>query len=145
MQIFEFGPYWDFLTYIFFLLLGGAFAFFSYLGKQSEIALKINYGRNSENYKYSNLSIFYYISFLIFVFVFTFKDISFGADSYIYVEVFEKSIDNYFEPFFSLLSLSVRSITPNYTIYFFVIGFIVSLGYIHFIKKFWTNDCDFTI
>lgn len=145
MQIFEFGKYWDTLAYGFFLTLGGTFAFFSYLGNQFIDEKKIRYINRSGFFQYSKINIFYILAFLVFVFVFTFKDISFGADSYIYVEVFKDSINNYFEPLFSFLNHIIRLITSNYTIYFFVIGFIVSLGYIHFVQNFWTNNCDFTI
>lgn len=152
MQIFEFGEYWDTKTFILFLLIGIITAALFHFGTIKQ------YKHTVLNYrKKTNTNVYYITAYLIFVIFYALKDISFGADSTIY-------INNYFlpikdrishissgkiitlgqtEPLFLALLYIIRLFSDNYTIFFLVTGIIVAYGYVKFIHCFTTLDYEF--
>ena len=144
MELFEFGEYWDTYTYLLILFTGFVICILSKRGAITMTGIKVNAFRGS-----TEINIWYILLFALFVILYTFKDVSFGADSDFYVKNFQASTEfhNYYnaglEPLFKLFTYLVRRISNNYTVYFFFAALIVASGYVHFIKTFWHQDCEF--
>lgn len=144
MQLFEFGEYWNTGTFILILLTGCAMSFLAAQATTGPVVLQLgkSIAVRKENLCYGAI-------FLLLVFLYTFKDITFGADSGLYVQAFQASTvllhrhNSHWEPLFNLLCYVVRLFTDNYTVFFFVSGLIVASGYVKFVKTFWREDCDF--
>lgn len=144
MQLFEFGEYWNTGTFILILLTGCTMSFLAAQATKGPKFLRI--GRNVVLRKEQTC---YSLIFAVLVFLYTFKDISFGADSGLYIQAFQASTtflhqyNSGWEPLFNLLCFLVRQLTDNYTVFFFFSGLIIAGGYVKFIKTFWRKDCDF--
>lgn len=146
-KVFEFGEYWDFNTYLLIMIVGVAICYFHYRGvlldnKRRNLTISIG------NRKKVNLNIWFFLMFLLFLFLYTFKSWTYGADGEYYYEAFKLSTSFHnelnvtWEPLFLLFNYTIRHVTDNYTIYCFFAGLVISFGYVHFIHEFWTTKED---
>ncbi len=145
MKFFEFGQYWDSATFIIILAVG---VMLCLLNKK---ALCSNTKTIVVTRKHKmSINIYYFLIYIMLVFLYTFKDISYGADTDYYVKTFQAAIsyNNMWnvdlEPLYKLFNYIVRHITDNYTVYFFFASIFIAAGYTFFIKQFWNNDCFLT-
>lgn len=143
MSVFEFGEYWDTGTFLLILVVGILICYWIW---QANICSRTMVIRKTGGDIHINQ--YYVMIFLLLLFIYTFKDISFGADTDYYVKTFLASTDYHndwnqgLEPLYIGFNYIVRKFTSNYTVYFFVAGVFIVSGYIKFIKCFWEKDCE---
>lgn len=141
MTLFEFGEYWDTTTFILILTVGFALCYFTKKARVADKELVLVIKKSK-----IHLNKWCILIFVLLLFLYTFKDISFGADSEYYVKTFlaSTSFNNTWnvglEPLYKLFNYVVRHITDNYTLYFFFAGLFIATGYTYFIREFWIND-----
>lgn len=145
MSLFEFGQFWSTNTFILYLALG-AVVYFLVSQSVKRIYVPTTQQRLLLDIK-KTYDINYILIFLLFLFIYAAKDLSFGADTEYYIKAFLSSTELNFdiegwEPLFVLYNYLIRGVTSNYVIYFFITGLIVAYGYTRFIKTFWTKRCD---
>lgn len=147
--IFEFGSYWKTSTFFIMLAIGITVVLFARAGA------RYNYKKKNINGTNDNpINIYYILAFVILWFFYTFKDVTVGADTNIYLQDFFNAeyltIDYYrmltfhqIEPLYVLLIKFIKLFTNSTVIYFGVIGGIIAYGYMQFIRNFWTAKSNF--
>lgn len=142
MQIFRFGEYWSTDTFFIVLTVGFVASFLAAKGcRQKKYVLSIGKHKLTFN-------VYYFMLYLLLLFLYTFKSISYGADTDFYVKTFldstqfNNSLNVGLEPLFKLFNYCVRKITDSYIGYFFFSGLFVAAGYTVFIKEFFKEDCN---
>lgn len=143
-RIFRIGEYWSTATFFLLLFLGIA------------IALCCGYAapcpgrlfRRRKVLTVDSKGFVYFLVFLILWGLYTFRDVSTGADTQTYVDLFLNASGFQFdfqrflafkqnEILYDLLTIAVRAFTDNYRIYFAIVGIFIGYAYVRFFRSYW--------
>jgi len=161
-SIIEFGPYWSWDTYIFYLVIG---LIVSMLCKKAGAygTGDLNYDKKTElSFKKNDIltikkeKLYYFLAFFLLFLVSTIRTPSVGPDTPTYIMWFQNALSYDFnwsniigfqggEPLFRLFQYSIRLFTSSNTIYFAISAIPVSWSYICFIKKFVPQKANYTV
>jgi len=151
MQLFYFGPWWDWKTFIFYTLISISTIVLLKKGEQ-----KPKYLFYFGNLKYSPGNIYYVIAFIILVLFSILRSVEVGTDTITYVNSFRNATDFSFnwetmfllkqkEPLYSLYIFLLRKVSNNYLIYFLVTYSIITYAVIRFVKSCFNKKSHYTV